>query len=181
MSHKRVLADLDRYLKDVIPAPALLMAREQPVPSPRTGQPALQGSLRTDAVIRGLCSWPLSLLYCQRGSLQWLLVKVCDLLALSLSKCFNFLITYLIFYCFLWMKGEKPCSEKYITPPSTEEIRPGAVFTASAANFKNKWFWYLQKPDFHICSLKSGGYIFNKIRVVINCWLKNNRQRFQQV
>lgn len=53
------------------------------------------------------CSWPLSLSGYQRGSLPWLPVRACVLLALSLSKWFNFFIPSLIFYCFLWMKREK--------------------------------------------------------------------------
>lgn len=95
-------------------------------------------------------------------------------------KMFPFFHTIVNILLFLVDEKRKACSEKYITPPSTEEIHPGAVFTASTANFKNKWFWYLQKPDFHICSLKSGGYIFNKALVVINHWLKNSRQRLSK-
>lgn len=94
----------------------------------------------------------------------------------------NPLIFYTIFNISLFLVDErrKPCSEKYITPPSTEETHPGAVLTADAANFKNKWFWYLQKPDFHICSLKSRGYLLNKTLIVINQWFKNSRQRLSK-
>ena len=54
----------------------------------------------------------------------------------------NALIFYTIFNISLFLVDErrKPCSEKYITPPSTEEIHPGAVLIADAANFKNKLF-----------------------------------------
>lgn len=137
------------------------------------GHPAQGGSSagqpETSARVRRPCSWPLSLSRYQRGSLPWLPVGVCALLALSLSKWFNFFHTSFNILLFLVDEKRKACSEKYITAASTAEMHPGAACTACAANFKNKWSWYLQKPDFAICSLRSGGYIFNKALVVINC------------
>lgn len=95
-------------------------------------------------------------------------------------ECFNFLHTIFDILWFLADERRQACSEKYTTPLSTDKIHPRAEFRAGAASFKNKWFWCLQKPDFHICSLKSGGYILNKVLVVINHWLKNSRQRLSE-
>lgn len=95
-------------------------------------------------------------------------------------ESFNFLHTTFDILWFLADERRQACSEKYITPLSTDKIHPRAEFIAGTASFKNKWFWYLQKPYFHICSLKSGGYILNKALVVINHWLKNSWQRLSE-
>lgn len=92
--------------------PCPFYSRGQPVWPPSPGQQLCRAARnRCEDVGRGgegaACSWPLSLSRYQRGSLPWLPVRACALLALSLSKWFNFFIPSLIFYCFLWMKREK--------------------------------------------------------------------------
>ena len=104
--HKRVLAGLGQPPQRCPICSCPLYGRGEASVFAQHGAASSAGKLGNRCSDQRAPCQPLSLPCCQGGPLQWLPLRECDLLALSLPKCFNFFKPYLIFYCFLWMKGE---------------------------------------------------------------------------
>lgn len=123
---------MDSHIKDVPSALVPFTARELTVSSSSMGQPSLGQMWRSEGPGLDYFLFPVT-----REAPCWGCRPECVICLRFLFQ--NVLIFSYTFNILLFLVDEerKACSEKCITTASPEEIHPGAVFTASAANFKN--------------------------------------------